>query len=149
MVQNRFRVSERFACKAVGQHRSTQRLPAPVAAGDEAVIREQLRAFAKKQPRWGWRRAATYLRQNGHTINNKRVRRLWRDEGLRVPQKRRKKRLTGVVNHVGAFCPIRDRYGNSAGCELDQTTGPSHERRGEYLTRPYQAHRPGGTERCG
>ena len=74
---------------------------------DEAVIREQLRAFAKKRPRWGWRRAATHLRNLGHAINNKRVRRLWRDEGLQVPQRKRKKRLTGTGIHVGAFCPIR------------------------------------------
>lgn len=39
-------------------------------------------------------------------MNNKRVRRLWRDEGLRVPNKKRKKRLTGIGTHVGAMCPI-------------------------------------------
>lgn len=42
-----------------------------------------------------------------HHVNDKRVRRLWRDEGLRVPTRRRKKRLSGVVAHVGAICPIR------------------------------------------
>ena len=106
MAQTRFGVSERFACRVVGQHRSTQRLPPSSPPDDEAVIREHLRAFAKKRPRWGWRRAATDLRAHGHTINNKRVRRLWRDEGLRVPQKRKKKRLTGVGTHVGAMSPI-------------------------------------------
>jgi len=40
-------------------------------------------------------------------VNDKRVRRLWRDEGLRVPQRRRKKRLTGIGVQVGAMCPIR------------------------------------------
>lgn len=40
-------------------------------------------------------------------MNNKRVRRLWRDEGLRVPVRRRKKRLAGVGTAVGAMCPIR------------------------------------------
>lgn len=40
-------------------------------------------------------------------MNGKRVRRLWRDEGLRVPQKKRKKRLTGIGTNVGAMCPIR------------------------------------------
>lgn len=106
MAQTRFGVSERFACRAVGQHRSTQRLPAPVVPDDESAIREHLRAFAKRRPRWGWRRAATDLRANGYDINNKRVRRLWRDEGLRVPTKRKKKRLTGVGTHVGAMTPI-------------------------------------------
>ena len=106
MAQNRFGVSERFACEAIGQHRSTQRLPPPVPPADDALIREQLRAFAKDRPRWGWRRAATHLRKQGHVINDKRVRRLWKQEGLRVPQKRRKKRLAGVGTHVGAMCPI-------------------------------------------
>ena len=39
-------------------------------------------------------------------MNDKRVRRLWRDEGLQVPTKRRKGRLAGVGTHVGAMCPI-------------------------------------------
>ena len=39
-------------------------------------------------------------------MNNKRVRRLWRDEGLQVPTKKRKKRLTGIGAHVGAMCLI-------------------------------------------
>ena len=107
MAQSRFGVSERFACRTIGQHRSTQRLPEPVPPDDDAEIREHLRAFAKKRPRWGWRRAAVDLRLNGYQINDKRVRRLWRDEGLRVPQRKRKKRLTGVGTHVGAMCPIR------------------------------------------
>lgn len=49
---------------------------------------------------------ATDLRSNGYVINNKLVRRLWRDEGLSVPTKRKKKRLVGVGSHVGAMAPI-------------------------------------------
>ncbi len=44
---------------------------------------------------------------HGPAGNDKRIRRLWRDEGLRVPQKKRKKRLTGIGTHVGAMCPIQ------------------------------------------
>lgn len=103
----RFGVSERRACKVVGIHRSTQRLnPSPV-TDEEAELRQFLRDFAKRRPRWGWRRAAKEARRNGRQVNDKRVRRLWRDEGLRVPTKKRKKRLTGVGAHVGAMCPIR------------------------------------------
>ena len=107
MAQTRFGVSERFACRAVGQNRSTQRLAAPVPAEDDAEIRADLRKFAKDRPRWGWRRAATHLRNKGHLINNKRVRRIWREEGLRVPTRRKKKRLTGVGTHIGAMSLIR------------------------------------------
>lgn len=90
----------------VGPHRSTQRLAAPEPTDDERELRDFLRAFAKRRPRWGWRRAAKEARRGGRQVNDKRVRRLWRDEGLRVPQRRRKKRLTGIGTHVGAMCPI-------------------------------------------
>ena len=45
--------------------------------------------------------------RGGWAVNDKRIRRLWRDEGLRVPQRSRKKRLTGTGTHVGAMSPIR------------------------------------------
>ena len=99
--------SERFACRAVGQSRSTQRLAPPVPAEDDAEIREALRKFSTARPRWGWRRAATHLRNKGHQVNNKRVRRIWGEEGLRVPTRRKKKRLTGVGTHIGAMSLIR------------------------------------------
>ena len=107
MLRERFGVSERRACKVVGIHRSTQRLATPPVTDEEAELRAFLRQFAKDRPRWGWRRAAKHARRQGRHVNDKRVRRLWRDEGLRVPTKRRKKRLTGVGAHVGAMCPIR------------------------------------------
>ncbi len=105
-LRERFGVSERRACRLVGQHRSTQRLDPPPLSDEERRLREFLRDFAKRRPRWGWRRAAKAARRAGWRVNDKRVRRLWRDEGLRVPQKKRKKRLTGIGTHVGAMCPI-------------------------------------------
>lgn len=106
LLQDEFGVSERRACKVVGQHRSTQRLVPPPATDDEVWLRGWLRTFSTDRPRWGWRRAAKQLRRDGHSINNKRVRRVWRDEGLLVPQRSRKGRLTGIGVHVGAMCPI-------------------------------------------
>ena len=103
VLRERFGVSERRACKVVGLHRSTQRLDPPPVTDEEAELRGFLREFSTQRPRWGWRRAAKQARQ----VNDKRIRRLWRDEGLRVPTKRRKKRLSGVGAHVGAMCPIR------------------------------------------
>ncbi len=107
MLRDRFGVSERRACKVGGIHRSTQRLDPPPVTAEEAELRAFLRRFATERPRWGWRRAAKQARRQGRQVNDKRVRRLWRDEGLRVPQRRRKKRLSGVGAHVGAMCPIR------------------------------------------
>ena len=96
LLRERFGVSERRACKVVGIHRSTQRLAPPPVTDDEAELRAFLRDFSKQRPRWGWRRAAKEARRTGRRVNDKRVRRLWRDEGLKVPYKRRKKRLSGV-----------------------------------------------------
>ena len=94
MLRDRLGVSERWACRVVGQHRSTQRRE-PVRAADDQALRAQLRAFSVERPRWGYRRAHHRLRQDGWGVNRKRVQRLWREEGLRVPQRKRKRRRLG------------------------------------------------------
>ena len=106
MLQTRFGVSQRRACRVAGQHRSTQRLVAPPPPDDEAALREFLRAFSRERPRWGWRRAAKAARRDGWRVNDKRIQRLWREEGLRVPYRKRKKPLRGVGATVGAMCLI-------------------------------------------
>jgi len=95
MLCDRLDVSERRACRYVGQHRSTQRRAAMVAADDQA-LRAALREFAGERKRWGYRRAHHHLLQEGWTVNRKRVQRVWREEGLRVPQTRRRKRPVGL-----------------------------------------------------
>ncbi len=69
----------------VGQHRSTQRLAPRPRPAEEDKLRRRLRAIARRHPRWGWKTAHVLLRREGFTINRKRTRRLWRDEGLRRP----------------------------------------------------------------
>ncbi|ETZ97803.1 HTH-like domain protein [Mycobacterium kansasii 662] len=69
------------------------RLTPPIITTEEAELRAWLRRFSTDRPRWGWRRAAKMARRAGWKVNNKRIRRLWREEGLRVPQRRKKKRL--------------------------------------------------------
>jgi putative transposase len=105
-LRQRFGVSERRACCVVGQHRSTQRLNVPTPPNDEDELRAFLRAFSKQRPRWGWRRAAKALRREGRHVNNKRVQRLWRQEGLRVPFRKRKKPLRGIGTPVAAMSLI-------------------------------------------
>jgi putative transposase len=90
MLMDRKGLSQRRACQIAGQHRSTQRHPT-FALDPDCELRAQLRRFAQEHPRWGYRRAHTILRRNGHHINRKKVQRLWREEGLRVPPKRRKR----------------------------------------------------------
>jgi putative transposase len=94
MLQDRLGLSERRACRYVGQPRSSQRHE-PHVAQDDAALRAQLRAFARRRPRWGYRQAHRHLIDEGWEINRKRVQRLWREEGLRVPQKRRKRLRRG------------------------------------------------------
>jgi putative transposase len=106
MLEESFGVKERRACRVVGQHRSTQRLVVPLPSDDEKELRRWLVRFAKDHPRWGWKRAAQHLRREGHRVNPKRVQRLWRLEGLKVPYRKRKKPLRGVGVHVGAMSPI-------------------------------------------
>ena len=89
---DRFGVSERRACRLVGQHRSTQRLVCRPRPAQEDKLRRRLREIARAHPRWGWKTAHAILRREGHTINRKRTRRLWRDEGLRRPAPCRRKR---------------------------------------------------------
>ena len=94
MLRDRFGVSERWACRVVGQHRSTQRYE-PMRAEDDAALRAKLREISAERPRWGYRRAHHRLREQGWEVNRKRVQRLWREEGLRVPVRRRKRRRLG------------------------------------------------------
>ncbi len=68
MLRDRLGVSERWACRVVGQHRSTQRRE-PVRAADDAALRAELRKFSKDRPRWGYRRAHHRLRGLGWEVS--------------------------------------------------------------------------------
>jgi putative transposase len=86
------KVSQRRACRALAQWRSTQRYQ-PTVRGDEAALVARMKHLARSHPRYGYRRVTALLRQDGWQVNGKRVRRLWAREGLKVPKKRRKRRL--------------------------------------------------------
>lgn len=94
MLQARFELSERRACRITGQHRSTQR-HVPTRGRCDDALRTSLRAFSRGHPRWGYRKAWAVLREEGWTVNRKRIQRLWREEGLRVPAQRRKRQRLG------------------------------------------------------
>ena len=88
-------ISQRLAGQIVGQHRSTQR-HLPIEPDRDRALREQLCAFSRAHPRWGYRRAHAVLREQGWMVNRKAIQRLWRGEGLRVPAKRRKRQRLGT-----------------------------------------------------
>lgn len=95
VLVERFGVSERRACRVVGQHRSTQRRPARPTPEAEAKLRARLREIAREHPRWGWKTAYAIVRREGWHLNRKRIQRLWRQEGLTRAQNCRKRRRLG------------------------------------------------------
>jgi putative transposase len=117
-------VSERRACRALGQHRSTQRR-VPDGRDDEEQLTADIIALARQYGRYGYRKIAELLRsQSGWVINDKRVERIWRREGLKVPHKQPKKgrlwlndgsciRLRAQrPNHVWSYDFVEDRTHN-------------------------------------
>lgn len=93
-VQKQLGVSQRRACETLGQPRATQRYQGQKADKDQALL-EAMRQIASKHPRWGYRRVHAQLRHQGWEINLKRVHRLWKLHGMKVPQKTRKRRRIG------------------------------------------------------
>ena len=89
-------ISERRACRALGQHRSTQR-KIPTTPDDEAALTADIIELARQYGRYGYRRITALLRTAGWTVNKKRVERIWRCEGLKVPAKQPKRAVSGSM----------------------------------------------------
>ncbi len=113
-------VSERLACRVLGQHRSTQR-KAPRGRADEVALTADIVALAAQYGRYGYRRITAMLRDAGRAVNAKRVERIWRREGLKVPQKQPKRSRLWLndgscvrlrpehPNHVWSYDFVEDR----------------------------------------
>ena len=84
------KVSERRICRVLGQHRSTQRHQ-PRSREDEDRLVEDMIELARQYGGYGYRRVAALLRDAGWQVGDGRVERLWKREGLKVPQKQPKK----------------------------------------------------------
>ncbi len=78
-------VSERRACRMLGQPRSTQRRR-PTKPDEEKLLVSRMVQLATQYGRYGYRRITALLRAEGWAVNHKRIERLWRQEGLKVPQ---------------------------------------------------------------
>ncbi len=115
------KVSERHICRVLGQHRSTQRR-FPRGRDDEEHLTEDIVALARHYGRYGYRKIAELLRSRaGWIVNDKRVERIWRQEGLKVPPKQPKRgrlwlndgsciRLRAErPNHVWSYDFVEDR----------------------------------------
>ena len=114
------RSSQRRACVVVGLSRS---LVSYIARRrrDEVELIKKIHKLAIRNSRYGYRRITVLLRREGWRINRKRVHRIWKSEGLGLPQRRPKRRRIGPVgeiinkaeypNHVWSYDFVEDRIG--------------------------------------
>ncbi len=108
-VVKRLRVSERRACRVLGQHRSVQRCEKMV-RDDEEVLTEAVIQLARRYGRYGYRRITGLLRNEGWRVNHKRVERIWRREGLKIPKKQPKRGRLWLND--GSCVRLRPQYRN-------------------------------------
>ena len=113
-------VSERRVCRVLGQHRSTQRR-IPTGREDEERLTADIIELARQYGRYGYRKIAELLRNAGWVVNDKRVERIWRREGLKVPAKQPKRGRLWLAdgscvrlraerpNHVWSYDFVEDR----------------------------------------
>ncbi|MGA1753777.1 MAG: IS3 family transposase [Pontimonas sp.] len=90
LVRGKYNVSERRACQILKQHRSTHRYVQKSRDNEDLLVRDMIE-LARQYGRYGYRRIAAMLRDAGWHLNDKRVERLWRREGLKVPMKQPKR----------------------------------------------------------
>ena len=119
-VLERLGISERRACRTLGQHCSTQRQRSSGPSG-EASLTADIIELARTYGRYGYRRVTALLNQAGGHVNQQRVERIWRHEGLKVPQKQPKKGRLWLndgscvrlrperLNHVWSYDFVHDR----------------------------------------
>lgn len=118
-VSAKLDISERLACRVLEQHRSTQR-KTPRVADDEAALAAAIIDWARQYGRYGYRRITALLRAEGGACNHKRVERIWRREGLKVPARQPKRGRLWLndgscvrlrperANHVWAYDFVED-----------------------------------------
>jgi hypothetical protein len=147
-------VSKRFACRVTGQSRTTQRhqAQAETPADPDAGLRAWLRQYAKDHPRRGFRPASHDARAEGWIVNHKKLQRICREEGLRVPIRRPRKRL-GASTAPGtptADAPTR-RLGRACAARADGIRNQEERCCADSLqlpSRPDAALRTVGRPRC-
>jgi len=123
-VRVKLDVSERRACEVLGQPRGTQRYRPQEIDSERKKLVQRLHELVRQHPRHGYRFMTIFLRQEGWRVNFKRIYRLWRQEGFKVPRKVRKRRRLGGSanachrrraerkNHVWTWDFIHDRTTN-------------------------------------
>jgi putative transposase len=118
-------VSERRACRVLGQPRAVQRYT-PQVREDEAALTGRIVELAAVYGRYGTPRIAAMLQHEGWRVNHKRVERIWRQAGLKVPQKQpRRGRLHLILlKQIGDRFPLGDFGRPSLDAVHEQNTFP-------------------------
>ena len=93
-LRNSFQVSERRACKVIGADRRMVRYQSR--RPDDRDIRERLKVLSRERRRFGYRRLHILLEREGFHLNHKKLRRLYREEGLQVRRRGGRKRAVGT-----------------------------------------------------
>ena len=102
-------LSERTACRIVGQPRGTQRY-VPTARPDEDELTRNIVYLASEYGRYGYRRVTALLNEGGIEVGKDRVQRIWRREGLKVPKKQPKRGRLWLND--GSCIRLRPEYPN-------------------------------------
>lgn len=100
-IRRRHPISERRACNLIGQHRSTNRYRARSPEFEQRLIK-RMNELAAAHPRWGARPIWALLRGEGFAVNRKRIERLWRLEGHRVPPQRKSRQKKALGSRENA-----------------------------------------------
>ena len=144
-----FAVSEWRACRFVGQQRFTQRYVAVDKPKERAIV-VRLHELAAAHPRYGYRRRTAMLRQEGWNVNGKRIYRLWRQKGLKVPQDKKPRTRLGnsekscSTESCSPPCTKPRSCSNSGGSTttIDAPTAPSATCPRPSTPRPHSEGRP-------
>ena len=100
-------VSQRRACRVIGQARTSQRYIPEVRSEEERLTAEIVN-LATQYGRYGYRRITALLKQEGWKVNHKRIERIWRKEGLKVTKKQPKRRRLWLND--GSCIRLRPEY---------------------------------------
>jgi len=99
---------ERRTCQVLGQARSTQRYLSRKKVKYEDALRLAIIRLAKQYGRYGYRKITALLRIEGWSVNHKKVERLWREEGLQVPKRHKKRKR--LYDHKHSIIRMRPLY---------------------------------------
>ena len=117
-----YEVSQRRACRTLRFPRATHRYQS--VRDDRAELRIRLRDLAASRVHYGYKRLHILLMREGWKVNHKKVERIWREEGLQLPQRHRKRRRlyhkdSSIIrlrpthpNHVWSLDFVHDKLGS-------------------------------------